>query len=478
MEQPRILIIDDDIDVLLALKLLLKGKGYSVAAEGDPKNVAALAGKGNYDAIFLDMNFSKNAMDGREGIYWLKKLREADPEAMVIPITAFGDVELAMEAVREGAADFILKPWKNEKLLSTLSMVLALKRSMTEVSRLRLQQMQLVSDMDRMSGEMIGDSRAMREVFDLIRKVAVTDASVLILGENGTGKELVARALHRLSRRSEGVFIGLDMASISEGLFESELFGHVRGSFTGAREGRIGRFENASGGSLFLDEIGNLSLAMQAKLLRALETREITPVGSNKPRPIDIRLICATNTPIHDMVARREFRQDLLYRINTIEINLPPLRERKEDIPLLVDYFLSFYYRKYKLSPIELSRETLERLRDYDWPGNVRELKHAIERAVIVGDSGALRPGDFFLGRRAAWRSPGSAPGAPIEALEAAGGTLGRIEGTLERLERNTVLKTLEKHGGNISRSAEELGITRASLYRRIQKYGLQKLSG
>jgi two-component system, NtrC family, response regulator HydG len=460
MDESKILIVDDDADVLLALKLLLKGSGYAVAAETDPAGLPAHLAKGVYDAIFLDMNFSKNAMDGREGLYWLKRIHEADPEAMIIPITAFGDVELAMEAVRAGAADFILKPWKNEKLLSTLSMVLALKRSMGEVSRLRLQQMQLVSDMDRASGEMIGESRAMREVFDLVRKVASTDATVLILGENGTGKELVARALHRLSRRSEGVFIGLDMASISESLFESELFGHVRGSFTGAHESRIGRFENASGGTLFLDEIGNLSLAMQSKLLRAVETREITPVGSNKPRPIDIRLVCATNMPIHNMVDSREFRQDLLYRINTIEIRLPPLRERKEDIPLLVEHFSDLYARKYKLPPLAPSPGAMDRLVEYEWPGNVRELKHAIERAVVVGDSGVLRPGAAIFG--------GGFRAAPD----------GAGESTLEGLERDAVLRSLERNSGNISRSASDLGITRASLYRRIRKYGLQKLSG
>jgi two-component system, NtrC family, response regulator HydG len=452
MDEPRILVIDDDADVLLALKLLLKGAGYSVTAEGDPARIPALTEGACYDAIFLDMNFSRNAIDGKEGLYWLKRLREADPEAMVVPITAFGDVELAMEAVRAGAADFVLKPWKNEKLLSTLSTVLALKRSAAEVCRLKLQRTQLVSDMDRASGEMIGGSPAMREVFELVRKVAATDANVLVLGENGTGKELVARALHRLSRRSEGVFIGLDMASISESLFESELFGHVRGSFTGASESRVGRFENASGGTLFLDEIGNLSLAMQSKLLRAIEAREVTPVGSNKPKAIDIRLICATNTPIHDMAERREFRQDLLYRINTIEIRLPPLRERKEDIPLLVERFSSVYARKYKVPPLEFTPSALDRLMEYDWPGNVRELKHAIERAIIVGDADVLRPRTAASGRCDA--------------------------STLERVEREAVLRSLEKNAGNISRSADDLGITRASLYRRIRKYGLPKLSG
>ena len=463
MDAARILIVDDDPDVLLALKLLLKGKGHSVLALSDPKGAAAAMGKESFDAVFLDMNFSKNAMDGEEGLRWLKRMREADSDAMVIPITAYGDVDLAVRAGREGAADFILKPWKNEKLLGTLSMALALRRSRTEVRQLRSQQRQLLSDMDQRSGEMVGDSPAMRVVLDLVRKVAATDASVLILGENGTGKELVARALHRQSSRSDKVFIGLDMASLSESLFESELFGHEKGSFTGARESRIGRFETASGGTLFLDEIGNLSLPMQAKLLRAIEAREVTPVGSNKPRPIDIRLVCATNMPLYEMVARREFRQDLLYRINTIEIILPPLRERKGDIALLVDHFSSYYCRKHKLAPKKASRKTLSRLEEYDWPGNVRELKHAIERAVIVCDSSILRPEDFFLGGRGA---PGAAPCAsPAE--ESA---------DLERIERSAIQRSLERNAGNISRAAEELGLTRASLYRRIEKHGLQKL--
>jgi DNA-binding NtrC family response regulator len=459
MEAARILIVDDDPDILLALKLLLKEKGHSVLALADPKGAAAIMGTQSFDAVFLDMNFSKNAMDGEEGLRWLKKMRETDPDAIVIPITAYGDVDLAVRAVRDGAADFILKPWKNEKLLGTLAMALALKQSRTEVRQLRSQQRQLLSDMDQRSGEMVGDSPAMRVVLDLVRKVAATDASVLILGENGTGKELVARALHRLSSRSDKVFIGLDMASISESLFESELFGHEKGSFTGARESRIGRFETASGGTLFLDEIGNLSLPMQAKLLRAIEAREVAPVGSNKPRPIDIRLVCATNMPLYDMVARKEFRQDLLYRINTIEITLPPLRERREDIALLVDHFSSYYCRKHKIAPKKASRETVARLEEYDWPGNVRELKHAIERAVIICDSRTLRPEDFFLGGREA---PGAAP---------------TTEGAdLECIERSAIRRSLERNAGNISRAAEELGLTRASLYRRIRKHGLQKL--
>ncbi len=463
MDAARVLIVDDDPDVLLALKLLLKGKGHSVLGLADPRSAAAAMGKESFDAVFLDMNFSKNAMDGEEGLGWLRRMREKDPEAMVIPITAYGDVDLAVRAGREGAADFILKPWKNEKLLGTLSMVLALRRSRTEVRQLRSQQRQLLSDMDQRSGEMVGDSPAMRVILDLVRKVAATDASVLILGENGTGKELVARSLHRQSSRSDKVFIGLDMASIPESLFESELFGHEKGSFTGARESRIGRFETASGGTLFLDEIGNLSLPMQAKLLRAIEAREITPVGSNRPRPIDIRLVCATNMPLYEMVARKEFRQDLLYRINTIEVPLPPLRERREDIALLVDHFSSHYCRKYKIDPKKASPGTLARLEEYDWPGNVRELKHAIERAVIIGDSKTLRPEDFFLGGR-------GPPGVPTQEGKARDGA------ELECIERSAIRGSLERNSGNISRAARELGLTRASLYRRIRKHGLQKL--
>jgi two-component system, NtrC family, response regulator HydG len=465
MSHPRILVIDDDADVLLALDMLLREKGYITITDTDPGNIPSLMRGEGFDAVFLDMNFTGEARDGREGLSWLKEILRLDPDAMVIPITAFGDVDLAVKAIKEGSADFILKPWKNEKLLSTLSMVLTLRESKLDLRRLQLQQRQLLSDMDRKSGEMIGSSPAMRDVLRLIRKVAPTDANVLILGENGTGKELVARALHRLSGRSERVFIGVDMGSIPESLFESELFGHAKGAFTDAKEARVGRFENASGGSLFLDEVGNLSLQAQAKLLRAIEGGEITPVGSNRSRPIDTRLICATNMPIYEMVARREFRQDLLYRINTIEIQLPPLRERKEDIPALVEYFASQYYRKYKIPRKEIPRETLARLDAYDWPGNIRELKHAIERAVIVGESKALRPEDFPL-------RGGSARGAEPSGAEAP-----PEESNLESVERSTIRRSLMKSGGNISRSAAELGLTRAALYRRIAKYGLQKLS-
>ncbi len=462
MERNRVLVIDDDADVLLALTLLLKENGYGVTTDTNPGSIPSLMKDARFDAVLLDMNFTKEATDGREGFHWLSEIHKTDPDVMVIPITAFGDMDLAVKAVREGAADFILKPWKNEKLLSTLAMVLELRTSKLQVKQLQFQRKQLVSDMDRRFAGMIGASPAMRDVFNTIRKVAATDANVLVMGENGTGKELVARALHRGSERSESVFICVDMGSISESLFESELFGHVKGAFTDARENRVGRFENASGGTLFLDEIGNLSLSMQAKLLRAIESGEITPVGSNRPRPVDARLICATNMPIYEMVSRKEFRQDLLYRINTIEIKLPPLRERKEDIPALVDYFSSIYYGKYKVRKKRIPRETMAGLKEYQWPGNIRELKHAIERAVIMSDSEVLRPEDFLLGGHG---PDGRAAG---ESKIVPGGE------NLESMETEAIRKSLARYGGNVSRAAKALGLTRASLYRRIRKHGIR----
>jgi DNA-binding NtrC family response regulator len=460
MDSPRILIVDDDRDVLLALGLLLRRSGYEAVPVDSPERVAGLMAEDSFDAVFLDMNFTRGATAGEEGIRWLKEIVAADPEAMVIPITAYGDIDLAVKAVKEGAADFVLKPWDNEKLLGTLEMALRLRRSRLEVALLRSQRMQLELDADQQHGEILGESPAMAEVFALIRKVAATDANVLVTGENGTGKELVARALHKRSSRSEGAFIGVDIASIPESLFESELFGHAKGAFTDAKASRIGRFESASGGTLFLDEIGNLTMPMQAKILRAIEAREVTPVGSDRSRPVDVRLVCATNAPIREMAARREFREDLLYRIDTVEIALPPLRERGADILILAERFSAAYSRKYRLPPKRIPPETASALLAYPWPGNVRELKHAIERAVIVGDADELEPEDFAF--RA--RSPRGAP-----ASEAGGG--------LASLEREAIERCLERQGGNISRAAEELGLSRASLYRRIRKYGLQELS-
>jgi DNA-binding NtrC family response regulator len=402
------------------------------------------------------MNFTMDATSGVEGFMWLDRILQIDPACVVILITAFGDVEMAVKAVKAGAIDFVLKPWQNEKLLATISSALNLRYSRLEADKFRYRQKQLSRDIDRRYHDMIGLSPAMQQVFATIDKVAATDADVLILGENGTGKELVARALHRQSKRADEVFISVDMGAIAETLFESELFGHMRGAFTDAKEDRPGRFELASGGTLFLDEIGNLSLAMQAKLLSVLETRRVTRLGSHKPREIDIRLICATNRPIYDMVARNEFRQDLLYRMNTVEIHLPSLSERREDIPLLVDHFLTMFAKKYAKGITGISAPALKKLQNYKWPGNIRELRHTLERAIILAEDAMLQPSDFLF---------------PESEKEVEGVVFDNYN--LEDVEKTVIRKALKKYEGNVSHAAKELGLTRTSLYRRMEKYGL-----
>ena len=351
----------------------------------------------SYDVILLDMNFSKDITSGKEGFFWLEQILESDPNAVVILITAFGDVEMAVKALKVGATDFVLKPWQNEKLIGTLTAAIRLKESYKEVDKLKSAKKQLQAEVNKPFKDIIGDSPAMASVFSIIDKVAGTDANVLILGENGTGKELVARAIHQRSLRNDNVFVGVDMGAITESLFESELFGHKKGSFTDAKEDRAGRFEVANGGSLFLDEIGNLSMPLQSKLLTVLQQREVTRIGSNKPMSIDIRLICATNMPVYDMVGESTFRQDLLYRINTVEIQLPPLRERQEDINQLTDHFVNIYCEKYRKPPKKVAASTYKKLQKYAWPGNIRELQHAIERAIIMSESNTLSPDDFFF---------------------------------------------------------------------------------
>ncbi|CAB1063167.1 Two-component transcriptional response regulator, LuxR family [Olavius sp. associated proteobacterium Delta 1] len=452
----NILIVDDNEDLLLAARLFLKQHFSLVHTEHDPEKIPTLLQNENYDVLLLDMNFTMDATSGVEGFMWLDKVLHMDPSAVVILITAFGDVEMAVKAVKAGAIDFVLKPWQNEKLLATISSALNLRYSRLEVDKLRSQQKQLSEDIDQRYHDMIGVSPVMQHVFATIDKVAATDADVLILGENGTGKELVARALHRQSQRANEVFISVDMGAIAETLFESELFGHMRGAFTDAKEDRPGRFELASGGTLFLDEIGNLSMAMQAKLLSVLETRKVTRLGSNKPREIDIRLICATNMPIYDMVARNEFRQDLLYRMNTVEINLPFLRERQEDIPLLVDHFLTMFAKKYQKNISGVSAPALKKLQKYQWPGNIRELSHTLERAVILSESHMLQPTDFLF---------------PESEKEVEGLVFDNYN--LDDVEKAVIRKALKKHEGNVSHAAKELGLTRTSLYRRMEKYGL-----
>lgn len=455
-KKAKILIVDDNEDVLLAARLLLKSHVGIVDTEKNPENILQLIKETDYDVIFLDMNFTNDMTSGQEGFYWLEKILNYNPSIIVILITAYGDVEIAVKALKQGATDFVLKPWQNEKFLATLSSALQLRSSKLELDCLRSRQKQLSDDIDKKFHDIIGVSESMQRVFNTIEKVAATDANVLITGENGTGKELVARALHRNSKRANEVFISVDMGAITSTLFESELFGHVRGAFTDAKDDRAGRFEIASGGTLFLDEIGNLSVELQAKLLNVLQNRKVARVGSNNYKLIDIRLICATNILLDELVSQKNFRQDLLYRINTVEIQLPPLRNRKEDITLLTEHFLSIYKKKYNKPFLSLADTTTKKLIHYNWPGNVRELQHAVERAVILCDTYVLKPEDFFLVHR----------GSESEQSDV-------NNYNLEEVERSIIRKVLVKFDGNITKASKELGLTRTSLYRRLEKYGL-----
>ncbi|MTI19607.1 sigma-54-dependent Fis family transcriptional regulator, partial [Fulvivirga sp. RKSG066] len=448
----------DDEDVLLAAKLLLKKHAHQVIIEKNPKKIPFLLNNDTYDVILLDMNFSKDTTSGKEGFEWLAHILEHDPSAVVIMITAFGDVEMAVRALKEGATDFVLKPWQNEKLLATISTAIKLKKSYKEVDKLKKAKKQLEEDINQPFKDIIGRSRAIQDVFNLIEKVAKTDANVLILGENGTGKELIARAIHQRSLRKDNSFISVDMGAITETLFESELFGHKKGAFTDAKEDRAGRFEIANEGTLFLDEIGNLSLPLQSKLLTVLQNRTVTRIGTNKAINIDIRLVCATNMNIHDMVQDNTFRQDLLYRINTVEIKLPPLRDRLDDIPLLAEHFIKQYAKKYRKEVKGISDDAIHKLKKYNWPGNIRELQHAIERAIIMTDDNTLDSADFLF------LSPGASSG---------GSDVNTDNLNLDEVEKSVIQKAINIHDGNISKAAEELGLTRASLYRRLEKHGL-----
>ncbi len=453
----KVLIVDDDKDVLLAARLFLKQYVEVVHTEENPENLPNLINSENYDLVLLDMNFAPDATSGKEGFHWLNKILEIDPSIVVILITGYGDIELAVQGIKEGATNFLLKPWENKKLLATIKTSMQLRQSKVELQDLRSKQKVLMADQNQPFVTIIGSSPAMQRVLAAAQKVAVTEANVLILGENGTGKELIARAIHRDSRRKDEVFISVDLGAITETLFESELFGFKKGAFTDAKEDRAGRFEAANKGTIFLDEIGNLSLSLQSKLLSVLQNRTVVRLGTNREIPIDIRLVCATNMPLYQMVKEGKFRQDLLYRINTVEIHVPALRERLEDIPTLLDHFLEIYCRKYKLTQRRVSEDTIARLRKHDWPGNIRELQHSVERAVIMSDSTVLQPHDFFLSTSGDEKSD----------------TLDLDNMNLEEAERMLVRKVVDKHGGNISKAAKELGLTRASLYRRIEKYGL-----
>ena len=452
----KILIIDDDEDVLFSARLLLKQHYSIVQIEKNPEQIPLILKNERYDIVLLDMNFSGNATSGSEGFNWLKKILEIDPTSIVILITAFGTIEMAVKAIKEGATDFVLKPWQNEKLLATISSAMKLSQSQQRVDNLLSRQKQLSKDIDQQFHNIIGISEEMQKIFNTIQKVAMTDANILILGENGTGKELVARAIHRQSNRADEIFLNVDMGAISESLFESELFGYVKGAFTDAKEDKAGRFEIASGGTLFLDEIGNLSFNLQMKLLSVLQNRTVTRLGSNISKPIDIRLVCATNIPIEELISEKRFRQDLLYRINTVEINLPPLRKRIEDIPLLVKHFLKIYCKKYNKPEKEINPAALKRLEKYHWPGNIRELQHTIERVIIMNDSQELLPEDFYFS---------------VQDIKEDDLKLNNFD--LEEAEKLLIIKAVSKYNGNLTRAAKDLGLTRASLYRRLEKYGL-----
>ena len=455
--EAKILIVDDDQDVLLAAKLFLKQHFSIVHTEKDPGNIPNLLAVENYDVILLDMNFSKDATSGKEGFHWLNTIMEIDPAAVVIFITGYGDIELAVQGIKEGATNFLLKPWENKKLLATITANLKVRESKKELEDLRTKQKVLIADQDQSYSDIIGQSHAMEQVLNAATKVAITDANVLILGENGTGKELVARAVHKASKRKDEVFISVDLGAISESLFESELFGFKKGAFTDAKEDRAGRFEAANKGTIFLDEIGNLTLGLQSKLLSVLQNRKVTRLGTNKEVPIDVRLICATNMPLYQMVNENKFRQDLLYRINTVEVKVPPLKDRLDDLPMLIDHFLQIYCKKYNMPLKRISSSTLKRLEKHNWPGNIRELQHSVERAVIMSEVQVLEPNDFFLSQMDD-NSPTDISSTTLN---------------LEETEKILIRKVIDKHGGNISKAAKELGLTRASLYRRIEKYGL-----
>ncbi|MBS1681626.1 MAG: sigma-54-dependent Fis family transcriptional regulator [Bacteroidetes bacterium] len=454
----KILIVDDNEDLLKAAKIFLKRHFAQVDIEKNPESIPTLLAHEDYDVILLDMNFTKDVSSGSEGYYWLQKILDIDPSSVVVLITAYGDVQMAVKAIKAGATDFVLKPWENEKLLATLLSSMRLRETRDQVETLKIKNQEINQAINEKFSDIIGQSLAMQKIFQTVERVAQTDANLLILGENGTGKELIARAIHRNSQRKNESFVSVDLGSVTETLFESELFGHKKGAFTDAKEDRVGRFELANNGTLFLDEIGNLSMPLQAKLLTVLQNRKVSRVGANKELPINIRLICATNMPLYEMVKENKFRQDLLYRINTIEIEIPPLRERPEDIPLLAHFFLKNYNSKYGKSISKISDAAIARLNKHVWPGNIRELQHAIERAVIMSGATVLQPEDFNLNAANTKETEG---GLNLDAFN------------LEEVEKLLIRKVLKKYNGNITQAAGELGLTRSSLYRRLEKHGL-----
>lgn len=451
----KLLIVDDHKQVLKALIQLLEPEFETITGLSNPNQIVSCIGKEEFDVILLDMNFSAGINTGNEGIYWLNRILKSDPLAVVVMITAYADVDLAVRAIKEGATDFVVKPWDNNKLIATLLAAYKLRQSKNENKKLRDRQKQINKGIGKQQIPLIGKSRPMEEVFQVINKVAKTEANILVIGENGTGKEVIVKEIHRLSRRADELFIGIDIGSITETLFESEMFGHVKGAFTDAREDKPGWFETASGGTLFLDEIGNLSLNMQSKLLTAIQNRVIYRVGSKTPIPFDVRLICATNKNLKEMVSNHLFREDLYYRINTIVIEIPPLRERGEDIVLLSGHFLKEYASKYEKFHLKFSSKTLDRLMKYYWPGNVRELRHTIEKAVILSDSDILTPEDFMF---------------PYSEQKP---SFGQKPSTFAEIEKQAIQAALNNNNGNVLKASKELGLARQTMYNKMQKYNL-----
>ncbi len=447
LKNASVLVVDDDTDVLTAVKMLLKTEVKDITTEKNPENIRSLFAEKKFDLMLLDMNFNSSINTGNEGIFWLKKVKEMNKDMAVIMITAYGDIDLAVRSLKEGATDFIVKPWHNERLVSTITEILKKKAGGVPAAK--------ATNDSVIGSQLLGSSEVMQEIFYKIEKIGPTDANVLILGENGTGKELVAQAIHQKSVRAKNTFVKVDVGALTDSLFESELFGHKKGAFTDAREDRMGRFEAANGGTLFLDEIGNISLQQQAKLLTVLQNRKIIRLGSNELVPVDIRLVCATNLPLSELANESRFRKDLVYRINTVEITLPPLRRRKEDIIMLANHYAKIYADKY-IKPVPVfDAACREKLLQYHFPGNVRELQYCIERAVIMMEGEQLKAADIIF--------------SPLETVRTSDDEEGDLK--LSNLEKNTILKVIEKHNGNISRAAKELGITRTALYRRLSKY-------
>ncbi|WP_158993373.1 sigma-54 dependent transcriptional regulator [Mucilaginibacter sp. L196] len=450
LKKATILIVDDDTDVLTAVKLLLKTEAQEIITEKNPENLNSLLQRNQIDLVLLDMNFNSAINTGNEGLYWLKKIKEWKPNICVIMITAYGDIDLAVRSLKEGANDFVVKPWHNEKLIETIKDLLDKKEGSTPKKA--------TGKSSTGDTSILGESEPMQDIFHKVNKIAPTDANILLLGENGTGKDLMAKAIHERSLRADKPFVKVDVGALTDTLFESELFGHKKGAFTDAREDRTGRFEDAQGGTLFLDEIGNITLQQQAKLLTVLQNRQVTRLGTNKAVDIDIRLICATNLPLSELANENRFRKDLIYRINTVEINMPPLRRRSEDIVILAKHFAKLYATKYLKPAMDFEPAALQKLRMYNYPGNVRELQYTIERAVIMADDHIMRADDLIF---SILESPSD------------NSTIDMDNVPLSTMEKNAILKVIEKHSGNITRAAKELGLTRTALYRRLSKYDI-----